>query len=147
MKGGPGDGAGARSRAQLEERAASEDTTRTLNERKLRVARRRAVVDREHQDRALEARLNAWQQSMECKEESEAQEEGEAERHRRLPRKPVAAALRDIPPAMRTRAPLLAIYIESAKMHYMRLKKRKRSGGADSTRMRLMLRWAGRPLL
>ena len=133
-KGSPRDGAGACGRAQLEEGAASEDATRTLNEREVRVARRRAVVDREQQGRALEARLNAWQQSMERREESKAQEEGEVER--RLPRKPVAATLSNIPPTMRTHAPLL----ESAKMHYMHLKKRKRCGGADSAMMRLMLR-------
>ena len=81
-KGGPRVGAGARSRAQLEEGAASEDEMRALNEREIRVARRRAVVeDREQYDRELEARLNAWQQTMARREGSETPLEGEAERH------------------------------------------------------------------
>ena len=65
----------------MEDGAASEDVARTLDEREIRVARRRAVVDQEQQDRALAARLNAWQQSMERREEGETQEEGETERH------------------------------------------------------------------
>ena len=81
MKGGPHDGVGARSRAQLEEGAASKDARRTLNEREIRVAGRLAVVDRKQYERELEARLNAWQHSMARREESETQLEGEAERH------------------------------------------------------------------
>ena len=67
-KGSPRDGAGVRSRAQLEEEA-SEDATRTLNEREIRVARRREVL--EQYERELEARLNAWQHSTAFREESE----------------------------------------------------------------------------
>ena len=55
-KGGPRVGAGARSCAQLEEGAASDDETHALDEREIRVARRRAVVeDREQYERELES--------------------------------------------------------------------------------------------
>ena len=67
--------------SQLEEGAASDDEMHALNEREIRVARRRAVVeDREQYERELEARMNAWQQTMARREESETLLEGEAER-------------------------------------------------------------------
>ena len=39
------------------------------------------MVDQEQQDHELEAHLNAWQRSMEHREEGKAQEEGETEGH------------------------------------------------------------------
>ena len=80
-KDGSRKGARTRGGAKLEEGVASEDAARALDEREGRVARRRAVVNQEQQDRELEARLNAWQPSMERREEGEARKEGETERH------------------------------------------------------------------
>ena len=80
---------------------------------------------------------------MEHREEGEAQEEGETERHAAATGKPVTAALRDIPPKMRMGTPRL----ESAMMHYVRLKKRKTCGGTGSAMMRLKMCGTGRPLL
>ena len=83
-KGGSREGARKPRGAQLEEGAACEDAAQALDERERRVARRGAAVDREQQDCELEARLNAWQRSMERREEGEAQEEGETESTRQL---------------------------------------------------------------
>ena len=80
--GGPRGRARARSRAKLEEGASSEEETRALNAREIRVARRRRVVeDREQREcEDLDARLHVWQQTMARREASRTLSEGEAER-------------------------------------------------------------------
>ena len=76
--GGPLGRARVCSRAELEEGASSEEETRALNAREIRVARRRRVVeDREQRERDdLDARLHAWQQTMARREASETLSEG-----------------------------------------------------------------------
>ena len=136
-KGGPRGGARARSRAELEEGASSEEETRAPNARKIRVARRRRVVeDREQQARELDARLHAWQQTMARREESETLSEGEAERQAAAMQVARTALIRYTSPLMkRTQAPLPG----SVANHSPRLKKRKKCGGAVSASVRRSL--------
>ena len=80
---------------------------------------------------------------MEHREESEAQEEGETERH--------AAATEEARDRGAQRYPSdnenACSRLESAKMHYVRLMKRKTWGGTNSVMTRLKMRWTRRPLL